>query len=253
MLYTHRHPSRRHAELPLKGDGEMRAVLEAHFIIHVRRLALPVAEHLVCLVQPLPDEPLLGRKVAHLGEVTLEGGEAAPGVGGKFLQGHILRVVRFHKGQQVNLPRLVEVEQRGVETLVRIEQAINGFLHLQPNDFIIRLDICVRVREEREEQALQGWRLGQHDGGLADAPHVRGQRRLVYTAEKITQEASLKADADGLVWRTIRRVFQQLHLMVTFEEHVIARADGKRPSLVLHHHLARIDVDERVYRQAVLR
>ena len=186
MSYTHRHPSRRHAELSLEGDGEMRAVLESHFVIHVRGLVLPVAEHLVCLVQPLPDEPLLRRKVAHFGEVTLEGGEAAPGVGGKFLQGHILCVVRLHKGQQVYLPRLVEVEQRGIETHIRIEQAINRFLHLQADDFIVGLDIRVRVGEERKE-------------------------------------------------------------------HVTARADGQRPPLVLHHHLARIDVDKRMYWQAVLR
>ena len=182
----------------------MRAVLEAHFVIHVRGLALPVAEHLVCLVQPLPDEPLLRREVAHLGKVTLEGGEAAPGVGGKFLQSHILRVVRLHKGQQVYLPRLVEVEQRGIETRVCVEQVINGFLHFQADDFIVGFDIRVRVGEEREEQALQGGRLGQHDGGLADTPHVRGQRRLVQTAEEVAQEAPLEADADGLVGRTVR-------------------------------------------------
>ena len=216
MSHTHRHPSRRHAELPLEGDGEMRAVLESHFIIHVRGLALPVAKHLVCLVQSLPDEPLLWRKVAHLGEVALEGGEAAPGVGGKLLQRHILRVVRLYKGQQVNLPRLVEVEQRGIETRVGVEQAINGFLHLQADDFIVGFDIRVRVGEEREEQALPGGRLGQHDGGLADAPHVRGQHRLVQTTEEIAQEAPLEADTNGLVGRTVRRVFQQLHLMVAF-------------------------------------
>lgn len=200
------HPSRRHTELPLESDGEMRAVLEAHFVIHVRRLVLPVAEHLVCLVQPLPDEPFLRREVAHLGEVALEGGKAAPGVGGKFFQGHILRVVRLHKGQQVNLPRLVEVEQRGIKTCVGVEQAINSLLHLQADDFIIRFDIRVRVGEEREEQALQGGRLGQHDGGLADALYIGRQACLIRLAEKVAQEAPLEADADGLVGRTVCRV-----------------------------------------------
>ena len=177
MSYTCRHPSRRHAELPFEGNGKMRTVLEAHFIIHLRRLELPVAEHLVCLVQPFPDEPLLRREVAQLGEVALEGGEAAPGVGGKFLQGHVLRVVRLHEWQQ--------------------------------------------------------------DGGLSDAPHVRRQCRLVHTAEEVAQEAPLETDADSLVGCAVRRVFQQLHLMVAFEEHVTARADGQPPPLVLHHHFAR--------------
>ena len=177
---------------------------------------LPVAEHLVCLIETLLDEPFLRRKVAHLGEVTLEGGEAAPGVGGKVLQGHILRIVRFHKEQEVYLPRLVEVEQRGIETRVCVEQVINGFLHFQADDFIVGFDIRVRVGEEREEQALQGGRLGQHDGSLADAPHVRGQRCLVQTAEEVAQEAPLEADANSFVGRTVRRVFQQFHLMVAF-------------------------------------
>ena len=106
-------------------------------------------QQFVCLIESLLDEPFLRREVAHFGEVTFEGGEAAPGVSGKFLQRHILRVVRLHEGKQVNLSRFVEVEQRGIKACVGIKQAIKSLLHFQLDDFVFRFDVRVRVREKR--------------------------------------------------------------------------------------------------------
>ena len=80
-------------------QDEVRAVPEAGFEVHVRDL--PVV---------LREEPLLRSQRTYLREVTLKGRETPAGVGREFFERQILPEIRFHKGEEINLPGTAEIE-----------------------------------------------------------------------------------------------------------------------------------------------
>lgn len=60
--------------------------------------------------QPLLQNPLLGRHGAHLGEITLKGGERPARVVGKLLQRQVFGEMMLQKIHQINFPSLVKIK-----------------------------------------------------------------------------------------------------------------------------------------------
>ena len=119
---------RRYAVLLLEGSGEMGLVLEPHARIDIHDFLPALLHHGVGHFEPFADKPLFGRQVADLLEIPLEGGETPPGIVRQFLHRELVHVVLVHEVENVDLPRLVEVEQGGSEPLVDMEQSQQAFL-----------------------------------------------------------------------------------------------------------------------------
>ena len=70
--------------------------------------------------------PFLRRQVAYFIEVTFERGKAPPGIIGHFRQRKVVHVVLFHEVHDVDFPRVGEVEKRGIQVLVRIQEYVQS-------------------------------------------------------------------------------------------------------------------------------
>ena len=92
----------------------------------------------------------------------------------------LVHIVLVQEVQDVYLPRLVEVEERGGEPLVDVEQGQQPLLHLEAHKVALRLHLRVEEGGERRKQAGELRRPGQFDD--AGLQLGRMGRHLVGTA-----------------------------------------------------------------------
>ena len=133
--------------------------------------------------------PFLRRQVAYFIEVTFERGKAPPGIIGHFRQRKVVHVVLFHEVHDVDFPRVGEVEKRGIQVLVRIQEYVQSFCHLQFQQFVRRSDAGIEVWGHRLEQAYDVGTVGRQSVQTDFASScIFRQTFLVQAAVKVTQK-----------------------------------------------------------------
>ena len=98
------------------------------------------------------DEPFAGRNVADLGEVALERSQAAPRIACYFVHRKVVHIVLVKEIEDVDFPWFDEIEQRGKQVLVSVEEDIQPLGHLQLQHIFRRLYPRIEIRQHRLEQ-----------------------------------------------------------------------------------------------------
>ena len=120
---------------------EVRQVFEAYGETNVRNLFGAVFKQLVRLFETALHYPPFGCEGAEFLEVAFESRKAAPRVVGNLLYREVLSEIAVHELEDVYLPRLLEVEQRGIKILVGVQQHIQPFGHFQFEQFVRGRDV----------------------------------------------------------------------------------------------------------------
>ena len=108
----------------LVDSREVGHILESHIYNNVLDFLTLNCDHFVGYFQPFADNPFLWSLAAHFLEIALEGGQAAPGVIGKFFQREVIHIVLIHEPQNVYFPRIGKIEQRSIDVPIRIEDCV---------------------------------------------------------------------------------------------------------------------------------
>ena len=220
----------------------MGLVLEAHGGADVHNLLPPLPHQRVGHFQPFADEPLLRREVAYLLEVALEGGQAPARVVRQFFLRQLVHVVLVHEVQDVNLPRLVEVEEGGCKAAVYVQQGQQALLHLQAHEVVLGLHLRVEEGGQRGEQAGYFRRPGQLDDARPQLGRMGRHPVGAALGIHLAQEAAGEAQEDAAVTLAPAGLLVQRDVVVAGDEDAFAFPHVDLLLAVVQDHLAGIHI-----------
>ncbi len=169
----------------------------------------------------------------------------------QLLHRELVHVVLVHELHDVDLPRLVEVEQRRREPLVDMQQREQPLLQLEIHQILLRLHLGIEIGRHGGEEARQLDRLRQlrNLGGelRRRGRHLAKLRLAVHLAQETTREHH----EDAAVTFPLARPLVHGYVVVARNEDALALADADTLASVVENHFARIHVIEGIFARAM--